>query len=328
MIRRTPRWSLTALLIGVLALSACSSKDAVNAQPNKAGGGNGGYGYNIAVVTHGGAGDTFWSIVKKGAEKAGSDLGVKVSYQSSGDPTTQSQLIDAAVNQKPDGLVVSMANPQALKAAVQRAVAAGVPVIVINSGEGQWHEYGAQSYIGSDETVAGRLVGTELAKQGAKNVLCVIQEAGNVSLEQRCAGVKATLGGTVSNLQVDNNNLPGAQSIIAAKLQSDKAIDGVVTVGAQVAPGAATAITASNSSAKLVAFDATADVLKLIQEGKVLFSVDQQPYLQGYLSVQMLTLFKSNLNILGGGQPVLTGPSTITKDNAETIIKLAAAGTR
>jgi simple sugar transport system substrate-binding protein len=156
----------------------------------------------------------------------------------------------------------------------------------------------------------------------------VIQEAGNVGLEQRCAGVKQTLGGTVTNIQVDNNNLQAAQSIIAAKLQSNKSVDGVVTLGAQVAAKAETAISTVGSSAKLATFDLNATVAKDITAGKILFAVDQQPYLQGYLSVVMLTQYKANLNVLGGGQPVLTGPNLITKDNAAAVLPLAAGGTR
>ncbi len=328
MIRRVPRTSLAAVFAAAILVSACSSANSVNVQHNKAGGGSGGYKYKIAVVTHGGAGDSFWSIVKAGALQGGKDMGDKVSYQSSGDPATQSQLIDAAINQKPDGLVVSMANPEAVKAAVKRAVAAGIPVITINAGEAESKSYGALSHIGSDEGVAGQAVGSELKKNGVKNVICVVQEAGNTALEQRCAGVKATLGGTVTNLQVDNNNLPGAQQIIQAKLQQDKSVDGVVTLGAQVASVAEKAIASANSSAKLATFDLNADVAKGVVDGKLLFAVDQQPYLQGYLGVVMLTQYKSNLNVLGGGQPVLTGPTLITKANAAAVLKLAAGGTR
>jgi simple sugar transport system substrate-binding protein len=328
MIRRAPRWWLAIVVAPLLLVSACSSANSVNVQHNKSGGGSGGYKYKIAVVTHGGAGDSFWSIVKAGAVQAGKDMGDTVSYQSDGDPTKQSQLIDAAVNQKPDGLVVSMANPEAVKASVEKAVAAGIPVITINSGEAESKAYGALTHIGSDETVAGQAVGTQLKTDGIKNVICVVQEAGNVGLEQRCAGVKAALGGKVTNLQVDNNNLPGAQSLIQAKLQQDTSIDGVVTLGAQVASVAIKAIASANSKAELATFDLNADVAKAVQDGQMAFAVDQQPYLQGYLAVVMLTQYKSNLNVLGGGQPVLTGPNLITKDNAAAVLKLAAGGTR
>ncbi len=328
MLGRKSGWLLATLLAPVIATSACSSSNAVNRQSNKAGGGSGGYGLKIAVVTHGGAGDAFWSIVKAGAMKGGKDMGDSVSYQSDGDPTNQSKLIDNAVNQKPDGLVVSMANPQAVKAAVRRAVAAGIPVITVNAGGSESKAYGALSHIGSDEKVAGEAVGSKLKTEGVKKVLCVIHEAGNIGLETRCAGVKETLGGTVTNLQVDNNNLPAAQATIEAKLQQDKTIDGVVTLGAQVASTAEGAISGANSSAKLATFDLNADVAKGVLDGKIDFAVDQQPYLQGYLAVQMLTLYKSNLNVLGGGLPVLTGPDLITKDNAAAVLKLAAGGTR
>jgi simple sugar transport system substrate-binding protein len=321
------RWGVPIIAAAVLA-SACSSVNAVNVQHNQAGGGSGGYKYKIAVVTHGDVGDSFWTIVKKGAEQAGKDMGDTVTYQSNGDPTQQSSLIDNAVNQKPDGLVVSMANPEALHTAIARAVSNGVPVITINAGEAESKPFGALSHIGSDETVAGQAVGTNLKKAGVKNVICVVQAAGVITLEQRCAGVKATLGGTVTNLQVDNNNLPGAQSLIQAKLQTDKSIDGVVTLGAQVANVAEAAIAGANSTAKLATFDLNADVAKAVEDGKILFAVDQQPYLQGYLAVVMLTQYKANLNVLGGGLPVLTGPNLITKDNAAAVLKLAAAGTR
>jgi simple sugar transport system substrate-binding protein len=324
------KWAGVVAVIAATALvvSACSDSNAVNRVKNKSGGGSGGYGYKIAVVTHGDVGDAFWSIVKNGAVQAGKDMGDNVSYQSSGDPTTQARLIDAAVNEKPAGIVVSMANPEALKTSIQRAIAAGIPVITINAGEAQSKPYGALSHIGSDETVAGQAVGTQLKADGAHNVICIIQAAGVITLEQRCAGVKATLGGTVTNVQVDNNNLPGAQSLIQSKLQQDKSIDGVVTLGAQVANVAEAAIAGAKSSAKLATFDLNADVAKAIEDGKILFAVDQQPYLQGYLSVVMLTLYKSNLNVLGGGQPVLTGPNLITKANAAAVLKLAAGGTR
>jgi len=325
---RRSTWLVAAAVVPMLVASACSSRNAVNVVHNKVGGGKGGYKYKIAMVTHGGAGDAFWSIVKRGGQQGASDMGDSFTYESDGDPTAQSKLVDAEVNQKPDGLIVSMANPQALQASVQNAVKAGIPVIVINSGEKEAYQYGTLGYIGSDETTAGKAVGTELAKEGAKNVICVIQEAGNVSLEQRCAGVKATLGGSITNIQVNNNDLSGAQALIKAKLQSDKSIDGVVTLGAQVADAAAQAISSSGSKAKLATFDLNSDVAQAVKAGTISFAVDQQPYLQGYLAVVMLTQYKSNLNVLGGGQPVLTGPTLITKDNADAVIKLAQAGTR
>ncbi len=320
---------LGALLVVPLVLAGCSQTE--NNPPENEGGqaaGSGGYGYKIAVVTHGGAGDAFWSVVKAGAEKAGKDMGDEVSYQSDGDPQKQSQLIDAAVNQKVDGLVVSMANPDALRASVSKAVAAGIPVITINSGQDKSAAFGALSHVGQDEGVAGQGAGERLKAEGVTKLLCVVHEAGNVGLEQRCSGARTGLGGTVENLQVNGQDLQSAQATIKAKLQSDKSVNGVLTLNPGVAAVAVTAVTESSSSAKLATFDLNPEVITAINDGKVLFAVDQQQYEQGYLPVVMLTLYKSNLNTVGGGRPVLTGPGFVTKENATKVADLAKAGTR
>jgi simple sugar transport system substrate-binding protein len=321
------------LMVAALALVGCTSSSGgsgSSAKSTKAAAGSGGgtYGYKFAVVTHGAAGDTFWDVVKKGSEQAGKDEGVSVNYQSDGDPVKQSQLIDAAVNEKVDGLVVSMANPDALKASIEKAVAAGIPVITINSGQAQSKAFGALAHVGQDETIAGEGAGEKMKAAGVTNALCVIQEAGNVGLEQRCAGFKQGLGGKVTNVQVQNADPAGAQSIIKAKLQSDTSIDGVLTLGPVIGKAAITAVSDAGSKAKLATFDLNADVTKAIAAGTMLFAVDQQQFVQGYLPIVMLTLYKSNLNTIGGGHPVLTGPGYVTKDNAAKIQDLAKAGTR
>ena len=320
---------LVAALVAPLALAAACSETTNNAPAAEgdSGGGSGGYGYNIAVVTHGAPGDAFWSVVKAGAEKAGKDMGDKVSYQSDGDPQKQSQLIDAAVNQKVDGLVVSMANPDALKSSIEKAVAAGIPVITINSGQDKSVLFGAITHVGQDEGIAGQGAGQRLKGEGVTKLLCVVHESGNIGLEQRCAGAKQALG-QVENLQVNGTDLQSAQSTIKAKLQSDKSIDGVLTLNPGVAAVAVTAVADSGSSAKLATFDLNSDVVTAITSGKIDFAVDQQQYQQGYLPVVLLTQYKSNLNTVGGGRPVLTGPGFVTKDNAAKVADLAKAGTR
>jgi simple sugar transport system substrate-binding protein len=326
---------VAVLLLAPLALVGCTSSSGGGSSASKTtkaaaagSGGAGTYGYKFAVVTHGAAGDTFWDVVKKGSEQAGKDEGVSVNYQSDGDPVKQSQLIDAAVNQKVDGLVVSMANPDALKASIEKAVAAGIPVITINSGQAQSKEFGALAHVGQDETIAGEGAGEKMKAAGVTNAICVIQEAGNVGLEQRCAGFKQGLGGKVTNVQVQNADPAGAQSIIKAKLQSDTSIDGVLTLGPVIGKAAITAVSDAGGKAKLATFDLNADVTKAIAAGTILFAVDQQQFVQGYLPIVMLTLYKSNLNTIGGGHPVLTGPGYVTKDNAAKIQDLAKAGTR
>lgn len=329
---RLRKGAIAAASITLVLLAGCSGTGQPEPAGGSSGGGGGGagsYGYKFSVITHGAAGDTFWDVVKKGSEKAGSDEGVTVNYQASGgDPTKQSQLIDAAVNEKVDGLVVSMANPDALKASIEKAEAAGIPVITINSGQDKSKEFGALAHVGQDEVVAGKGAGEQMKAAGVTKALCVIQEAGNIGLEQRCQGFSEGLGGSVENLQVENANPSGAQATIKAKLQSDPSINGVLTLGPVIGAAAIPAVADSGSQAKLATFDLNADVTQAIADGKMLFAVDQQQYTQGYLPIVMLTLYKANLNTIGGGQPVLTGPGYVTKDNAAKVKDLAGQGTR
>ncbi len=284
--------------------------------------------YTYAVITHGAPGDAFWDRVKSGAEQAGKDYGVKVEYSSDADPAKQSQLIDGAVADKVDGIVVSMANPDGLEASVKKAVAAGVPVITINSGVDKFKDFGAITHIGQTETIAGEAVGERLKTGGAKNAICVIQEAGNVGLEERCKAVAATMGGTVENLQVDGTDDNAVQATITSKLQANKDIDTVVTLGGQYAIDAVAAVKDAGSSAKVATFDLSEDVIKDIQAGSIEFAVDQQPYVQGFLGVTGLYLKSINGNDIGGGQPINSGPAFITKENADAVLKYASNGTR
>lgn len=144
----------------------------------------------VAVISHGTAGDAFWNVVKNGAEEAGRQLDVQVEYNSDGDPGNQAKLIDNAVAQRVGGLVVSMANPEALKTSIENAVRAGIPVITINSGEDKSAGYGALTHVGQNETIAGEEAGKKFRELGKKKLLCVVHEAGNVGQAQRCDGAK------------------------------------------------------------------------------------------------------------------------------------------
>ncbi|MGY1711643.1 sugar ABC transporter substrate-binding protein [Geodermatophilus sp. SYSU D00758] len=326
------RHRLLALAVAApLTLAACTTGGG-GGDAGGSGGGGGGAGdggdLSFAVVTHGSAGDAFWDVVQNGAEAAGEDLGVAVDYQSDGDPQRQSQLIDAAVNQGVDGLVVSMANPDALQDSVEAAVAAGIPVVTINSGAERADEFGAIGHVGQDERVAGRGAGERLAADGAQNVLCVVHEPGNIGLEQRCSGAAEGLGRPLTTVQVDINDLQGAQSTITSQLQGDPSVDAVLTLNSAVAAVAVEAAADAGSDAAVATFDLNQDVIAGIQEGDISFAVDQQQYEQGYLPVVMLKLYAENLNTVGGGQPVLTGPGIVDSSNVDEIADLAAAGTR
>jgi simple sugar transport system substrate-binding protein len=283
----------------------------------------------IAVITHG-EGDSFWAVVKKGAEAAGKDLGVTVKYSESGNnPEEQAQLIDAAITEEVDGIAVSAPDPDAITDPVRSAVDAGIPVITLNSGADESADMGAITHVGQTETIAGEGAGAELKEAGATKIICIIHEQGNVGLNQRCDGAKKGFGGEVENLQVAGiSDVSTTLTEIQSKLESDDSIDGVLALNPDIAVAARDAVAGAGSEAKVATFDLSGDVIKAIQADEILFAVDQQQYLQGYLPVVFLTLNKTNLNTVGGGLPVLTGPGFVTKENAAEIEKLAEAGTR
>ncbi len=283
---------------------------------------------DFAVITHGSEGDAFWSVVQNGAQDAGRDLGVDVAYLADGDAAAQSKLIDNAVAQGKTGLVVSMANPDALKSSIEAAVRAGIPVITINSGADRSEEFGAIAHVGQDEAVAGRAAGERLKNEGKKKILCVIHEAGNSGLNDRCEGARQGFGGTVTNLQVDIANPTDTEARIRGALQTDPAVDGVLTLNSQVADRAGAAAESAGSNAEVATFDLNSDVVKAIQDGRILFSVDQQQYQQGYLPVVMLKLYRENGNTLGGGEPVFTGPGFVDESNVDQVETYAERGTR
>ncbi|WP_220449911.1 sugar ABC transporter substrate-binding protein [Nonomuraea longispora] len=324
--RRTP---IVLALVGALVMTGCSSGgESAQSAPPASSAAAGGGDASFAVITHGAAGDSFWDVVKNGAEAAGRQYGVQVTYQGDGDPAKQSQLIDQAVSGKVDGIVVSMANPDALKEAVGKAVAAKIPVVTINSGAESSKAFGAITHVGQSEDVAGRGAGEQLKAAGVTKLVCVVHEAGNVGLDQRCGGAEETLGGTVERLQVDIGNLADVTSKVTAKLQSDQQVNGVLALNPAIAIAARDAIGDSGSQARLATFDLSADVVDAIKADEILFAVDQQQYLQGFLPITFLNLYRTNLNTVGGGLPVNTGPGFVTKDNAEQVAKLAEVGTR
>jgi simple sugar transport system substrate-binding protein len=283
----------------------------------------------IAVITHG-QGDSFWSVAKRGAEAAGKDLGVTVKYsESNNDPQEQAQLIEAAVTEEVDGIAVSAPDPDAIRDSLKTATDAGIPVITLNSGAEESKSLGAITHVGQTETIAGEGAGAKLKEAGATKIICVIHEQGNVGLNQRCEGAAKGFGGDVENLQVAGiNDISTTLTEIQSKLESDDSIDGVLALNPDIAVAARDAVAGAGSEAKLATFDLSGDVIKAIKDDEILFAVDQQQYLQGYLPVVFLTLNKTNLNTVGGGQFVLTGPGFVEKSNAAEVEKLAQDGTR
>lgn len=281
----------------------------------------------VALITHSGPGDTFWDIVRKGAEDAAAKDNVTLEYAADPDGANQANLVQQAIDKKVDGIAVTLAKPEAMRSVVESAVAAGIPVTGLNGGLDVWQEYGLIGYFGQDEMIAGVEAGKRLQAEGAAKVLCVIHEQGNVGHEARCAGVKQQLPET-EVLYVTGGDMPSVQSAITSKLQQDPGIDHVLTLGGPFALTAVESVADAGSDASIVTFDSSEELIAAINAGDIAWAVDQQPYLQGYLAVDALWLNIFNGNTIGGGQAVLTGPAFIDASNVEAVEQYAASGKR
>ena len=321
--KRTVRLALVAVLgLVAAACSASGGQQATNRAATQTH-------FKFAMVTHAPAGDTFFDIIRKGATAAAAKDNVSYTYSNDGDPTKQSVLIQSAIDSKVEGIAVADPAPAALNPVIKKAVDAGIPVVMFNAGFGSWPESGALMYFGQDESLAGQQAGARLTQEGGKHVLCVEQAQGQVQLEARCNGVaQGFTAGSTEKLYVNGTDPTAVRTTISAKLQQDKSIDYIITLGAPIALVAVQAIKDAGSSSKLVTFDTNAALVSAVQSGQVLWAVDQQPFLQGYEAIDALWLYKTNRNLLGGGRAVLTGPSFIDKNNIAAVAGLAKAGTR
>ncbi len=289
----------------------------------------------IVVVTHGQASDPFWSVVANGVDDAGEELAVRVEYQSptSFDMVRMSQLIEAAVASRPAGIVVSVPDPDALGSSIRAAIAAGIPVLSINSGDASWKELRLVAHVGQTEYEAGVAAGDRLAGAGATRVLCVNHEVGNISLDQRCRGLQDALvkaGGTVQVLGVTLADPDDAAQRIRGALGRDPKIDGLLALGPASAAPALAALSEAGRPGQVTmgAFDLSPEVLRAVRDGHLLFAIDQQPYLQGYLGVALMAKYLQTRTIPGGGDIIRTGPAFVGRDDAADVIALTEKGLR
>lgn len=283
---------------------------------------------DIIVVSHGQANDPFWSVVKNGVDKAAEHTGANVDYRApeTFDMVAMSQLIDAAVNQEPDGLVVSIPDGDALGPSIERAVAAGIPVISMNSGSDVAAGLGVTLHVGQSEYDAGVAAGKMLASMGGTSAICVNHEVGNVALDLRCGGFEEGFGGAVMVLPTGNDPAE-IEAKVSAALASNEDVDTVMALGAGLAgEPSVTAAQNSGRDVNVASFDLSANFLESIVAGDAAFAIDQQQFLQGYLPVVMLAM-NAEYGLMPGGD-VPSGPNLVTQDKAGQVIELSAQGIR
>jgi simple sugar transport system substrate-binding protein len=286
----------------------------------------------IAVVTHGQASDTFWSVVKNGVDRAAKDMGATVTYNApqTFDMVAMSRLIDAEVAKKPDGLVVSIPDAAALSKSIKAAVDAKIPVISINSGSDVYKGLGVLLHVGQTEYEAGVGGGEKMAAAGVKNALCVNHEVGNAGQDLRCKGFLDALtkgGGAGKVLAVNAGDPTDSQQKITAAMGAD--VDGILALGP---PSSAAALAALKQGGKLGkvklgTFDLSPAVLASIRDGDLEFAIDQQQYLQGYLPIVLLTQRKL-YGVMPASGVLPTGPGFVIKETAARVIDLSKQGLR
>jgi simple sugar transport system substrate-binding protein len=287
----------------------------------------------IAVVSHGQASDSFWAIVKKGVFDAGRRENVAVSYRApeTYDIARMRALIDEAISSRLDGLVVSLPDAKGLAPAIRRAEKAGIPIVSINSGSDKFRSLGILAHVGQPEHRAGLEAGQRLAEAGVRDVLCVNQEVGNAGLEARCRGVAAAMrrvGGTMRELGVDLQDPAQSQRRIAQAVTQGR-IDGIITLGPNGAAPALAAVGAGGlrSRVQLATFDLSPEVLRAVRARRMLFAVDQQPYLQGYLPITLLAEHARH-ELMPARGLIPTGPQFVTPANAADVLALSRRGSR
>lgn len=283
----------------------------------------------IQMIGHYGPGVAFADLIRTGAETAAAKDNIELRFSTDPDGPTQANMVQAAIDSDVDGIAVTLAKPEAMARTVEAAIAAGIPVVGFNAGFDAWQDMGILQFFGQDEVIAGRQAGERLAEEGAQKTLCVIHEQGNVSLEARCQGVKEGLaGGEIENLYVNGNDMTSVQATITAKLQEDPSIDHIATLYSAVGMTALQAKETAGSDAEVVTFDTSPELVTAIQDGEIAWTIDQQPFLQGYLAVDSLWLYLNNRNAIGGGAATLTGPAFVDSSNIEAIAEYAERGTR
>ncbi len=284
----------------------------------------------IEVVTHGPAADPFWNVVINGVEQAEKDMGVEVKYRSPDtyDVVEIQRLLEAAIAANPDGLVVSVPDADALGPSVKEAVDKGIPVVMLNAGREVWQDLGALTYVGQTEFEAGVAAGERMAEEGVNSALCINQQQGVSTLDQRCDGFAKGLGGNVKQIAVPGDDPTASQNGIQAALNNNPEANGMLTLGPQGALPALKALEGSGRGDEIVfgTFDLGPEILRAVRDGKILFAIDQQQFLQGYLPIVYLTDY-----IQYGVTPVnevATGPAFVTQEEADEVIQLAEEGIR
>ncbi len=350
---------VVAMGVAALLVAACGSSSSKSSSGGSttsavniaAGTGNKACSYKFALITHGDNG-SFWSVVYKGAKDAAADLGCTLTEtygsqqqgQAQPDDNAENAQILDAINAHVDGIAVSDHDPALMNPTLAKAAAAGIPVVLLNAGcdDTDIAASGALTCVGQPEQLAGQASGVAFKKLGATNVLCILHQSGQ-NLLDRCNGIAQGLGVgqqcksgnarssgpactelTLSTPNAQSNPVQADQQVVSY-LQAHPGINGVMALNNAI--GTQLVTDKPTSKPKVATFDLNTAVQQDITKGGMAFAIDQQQYLQGYLPIVFLDLYKrKNGQTVGGGTTVASGPLVVTKSNIGKVSAAIAAG--
>lgn len=312
---------MNLVIKGLSAIALAAGLATVSAAPAMA------EGERFVLISHAPDSDSWWNTIKNAIALAGEQMGVTVEYRNppTGDLADMARIVEQAAASSPDGIISTIADFDVLSGPLSDAVARGIPVITINSGtQEQSKEIGALLHVGQPEYDAGFGAGERAKANGVTSFLCVNHYITNPASVERCQGFADGLGVELGNQMIDAGQDPAEiQSKVAAYLQANPDTNGVLTLGPTSAHPTIAALNDNGMAGTMYfgTFDLSTEIAEAIKADTIAFAIDQQPYLQGYLPVVILT----NLARYGvvPGNSINSGPGFVTKDNIALVEEFA-----
>lgn len=280
-------------------------------------------GERYVLVSHAPDSDTWWNTIKNGINLAGEQMGVTVEYRNppTGDIADMARIIDQAAASGPNGIITTLADYDVLKGPISAAVDQGINVIIMNTGTPeQAREVGALMYVGQPEYDAGYAAGLRAKGDGVGSFLCVNHSIQQPTLAERCRGFADGLGIELGDAMLDSGADPGeVKNRVLAYLNSNPDTDAILTLGPVSADPTILALQENGMAGDIYfgTFDLGDEIVKGIKAGVINWGIDQQPFLQAYLPVVILTNY-DRYGVLPGNN-INSGPGFVTADGLEKV---------
>ena len=282
----------------------------------------------FVLISHAPDSDSWWNTIKNAIKVAGEQMDVTVEYRNppTGDLADMARIVEQAAASGPDGIIVTIADFDVLQGPITAAVDQGIPVITINSGtQEQSEELGALMHVGQPEYTAGNEAGKRAKKEaGVTSFLCVNHYITNPASVDRCQGFADAIGADVGASMIDSGQDPAEiKNKVLAFLSANPDTGAVLTLGPTSAHPTLAALEEAGLSGELYfgTFDLSGEIAEAIKAGTIAFGIDQQPYLQGYMPVVILTNY-ARYGVLPSGH-MNSGPGFVTKDNIALVEEYA-----